>query len=69
MILHDVKYADFQGFNIKPGDTQQFCFENLSLFEPETQNKNRGGYKSTWIKLNKIFVQNLQSQMLTFAEI
>lgn len=21
MILHDVKYADFQGFNIKPGDS------------------------------------------------
>lgn len=70
MILHDVKYAHFQGFNIKPGDTQQFYFESLSLFEPETQSKNwGGGYKSTWIKLNKIFVQSLQSQTLSFAEI
>jgi len=40
MILHDVKYADFQDFNIKPCDVQQFCFESLSLFEPETLSEN-----------------------------
>lgn len=51
MILCDVKYADFQGFNFKPGDTQQFCYKSLSLFVPETQSKNWGrGYKSTWKK-------------------
>lgn len=41
MILHNVKYADFQGFNIKPGDTQQVCFDSLDLFEPETKQKLR----------------------------
>lgn len=30
IILHDVKYADFQGFNTEAGDTQHFFFENLS---------------------------------------